>query len=274
MGKLHLSRDPEKVKIACKANPNQGFKSEDIVKQLNTSLQSLSVPCVDIFYLHWPDHNVPIEETLKGVDQLYKDGKFKEFGLSNYASWEVADIYHICKQSGYVLPTVYQGMYNALTRDIELEFPSLRRFGIRFYAYNPLAGGMLTGKYDFSKEDEKQPIGRFFIDTSNKFTATWAKAYQDRYWRDNYKGGVQHVIKILDETYKKEVTLLEASLRWLQHHSNLIDDDGVILGFSKLEHFQQNVDAACVTEPLHENVIQAFDEAWNNIKSDCPKYNR
>jgi len=275
MGNLHLSRDPKILKIACKANPGQGFKSEDIVKQLDISLQSLCVPSVDIFYLHWPDHDVPIEETLKGVNQLHMDGKFKEFGLSNYASWEVADIYHICKQSGYVLPTVYQGMYNALTRDIELELiPCLRRFGIRFNAYNPLAGGMLTGKYDFSKEDERQPSGRFFVDNSNSFTAKWAKAYQDRYWRDNYKTGVQHVIKVLDETYNKEVTLLEASLRWLQHHSNLIDDDGLILGFSKPEHFQQNIDAARVTAPLHENVIQAFDEAWNNIKSDCPKYNR
>merc|ERR1712013_327261 len=200
-GRLHLSRDPEKMKIACKANLGLGFTKDDIIKQLDTSLQSLSIPSCDIFYLHWPDHTVPIEDTLKGVDQLHKDGKFKEFGLSNYASWEVADIYHICKQSGYVLPTVYQGMYNALTRDIELELiPCLRRYGIRFYVYNPLAAGMLTGKYDFSKNNEEQPKGRFFVEKENAFTAKWAKAYQDRYWRDNYKHGVQHVIEVLEKT--------------------------------------------------------------------------
>jgi len=275
MGKLHLSRDPEKLKVACKANPGQGFASGDIVKQLETSLERLCVPSVDIFYLHWPDHTVPIEETLKGVDRLYKDGKFREFGLSNYASWEVADIYHICKQNGYVLPTVYQGMYNALTRDIELELiPCLRRFGIRFYAYNPLAAGMLAGKYDFSKIDDEQPVGRFFVEKSNSFAEKWAKAYQDRYWRDNYKAGVQHIINVLDQTYNKEITLLEASFRWLQCHSNLIDDDGLILGFSKPEHFQQNLDAVNVVEPLHENVVKAFDDAWFRIRSDCPKYNR
>ena len=274
-GRLHLSRDPEKMKIACKANPGLGFTKDDIIKQLDTSLQSLSIPSCDIFYLHWPDHTVPIEDTLKGVDQLHKDGKFKEFGLSNYASWEVADIYHICKQSGYVLPTVYQGMYNALTRDIELELiPCLRRYGIRFYVYNPLAAGMLTGKYDFSKNEE-QPKGRFFaVEKENAFTAKWAKAYQDRYWRDNYKHGVQHVIEVLEKTYSGEVSLLEASFRWLQNHSALVDDDGLILGFSKMEHFEQNLNSVNVLEPLHEDVVAAFEEAWNAIKSDCPKYNR
>ena len=69
----------------------------------------------------------------------FAEGKFKEFGLSNYASWEVADIYHICKRNGWVLPTVYQGMYNAITRMVEGElFPALRHFGLCFYAYNPV----------------------------------------------------------------------------------------------------------------------------------------
>lgn len=83
----------------------------------------------------------------------------KEFGLSNYNSWEVAEIYYIAKSHGWVLPTVYQGVYNALQRSVETEcapflsdtvkrltsfplsrlIPCLRKFGIRFYAYSPLA---------------------------------------------------------------------------------------------------------------------------------------
>jgi aflatoxin B1 aldehyde reductase len=87
-------------------------------------------------------------------------GKFKRFALSNYAAWEVMEIYHICKQRGFVLPTVYQGMYNALTRDVERElFPCLRRLGMSFYAYNPLAGGLLTGRYSYD-DLQTQPIGR------------------------------------------------------------------------------------------------------------------
>jgi aflatoxin B1 aldehyde reductase len=62
------------------------------MSQTTTSLKSLQVPSIDLFYLHAPDHNTPITETLKAVNDLYKDGKFKRFGLSNYAAWEVVSI--------------------------------------------------------------------------------------------------------------------------------------------------------------------------------------
>lgn len=274
IGKLSLCRNPKKIKIACKANPKKGFKCEDIIKQLDDSLGALRVPTCDIFYLHWPDHETPIEDTLKGVNQLYQDGKFKEFGLSNYSSWQVADIYHICKENNYPLPTVYQGMYNALTRDIEQELiPALRRFGIRFYVYNPLAGGMLSGKYNFNEEDTDQPNGRFFATGKADLSNQWVKAYRDRYWRDQYKDGIQVIQKVLSETYNNDVSLLQAAMRWMVHHSQLKDNDGVILGFSKEEHLIPNVDALD-DGPLHEDVVKVFDEAWQNIKSGCPSYYR
>ena len=71
---------------------------------------------VDIFYLHAPDRNTPFEVTMKGVNDLYKEGKFKRFGLSNFNAYEVAEIVTIAKANGYVLPTVYQGIYNAVER--------------------------------------------------------------------------------------------------------------------------------------------------------------
>ena len=78
----------------------------------------------------------------------------------------------------------------------------------------------------------------------------------------------------VSKTYSDKVTLLEASLRWLKYHSKLVDNDGIILGFSKPEHFSVNLNACEVNEPLHEDVVNAFEEAWNNIKSQCPKYYR
>lgn len=82
----------------------------------------------------------------------------EQFGLSNYFSWEVAEIYKICEANGYVRPTVYEGIYNAVDRAVEAElFPCLRKFGIKFAAYSPLAYvqllfihcifGVLTDKY-------------------------------------------------------------------------------------------------------------------------------
>lgn len=98
------------VKIATKANPWEGksLKPDSIRSQLETSLKRLQCPRVDLFYLHAPDHSTPVEETLRACHQLHQEGKFVELGLSNYASWEVAEICTLCKSNGWILPTVYQ----------------------------------------------------------------------------------------------------------------------------------------------------------------------
>ncbi|XP_005544645.3 aflatoxin B1 aldehyde reductase member 2 isoform X2 [Macaca fascicularis] len=165
-----------RVKIATKANPWDGksLKPDSLRSQLETSLKRLQCPRVDLFYLHAPDHSTPVEETLRACHQLHQEGKFVELGLSNYAAWEVAEICTLCKSNGWIVPTVYQGMYNATTRQVETELlPCLRHFGLRFYAYNPLAGGLLTGKYKYEDKDGKQPVGRFFGNS-------WAETYRNR----------------------------------------------------------------------------------------------
>lgn len=88
---------------------------------LEKSLAELGTDCVDIFYLHAPDRSVPFAETLQCCDDLFKEGKFVQLGLSNYAAWEVAEIWNIAKERGWVKPTIYQAMYNAITREIEKE---------------------------------------------------------------------------------------------------------------------------------------------------------
>uniref|UniRef100_A0A674J1P2 NADP-dependent oxidoreductase domain-containing protein n=1 Tax=Terrapene triunguis TaxID=2587831 RepID=A0A674J1P2_9SAUR len=98
------------VKMATKANPWEGktLKPESVRSQLETSLERLQMKSVDLFYLHAPDHDTPVEQTLHACNELYKEGKFKELGLSNYTAWEVAEICTICKYNNWVLPTVYQ----------------------------------------------------------------------------------------------------------------------------------------------------------------------
>ncbi|XP_073759688.1 aflatoxin B1 aldehyde reductase member 2-like [Callorhinus ursinus] len=99
-----------RVKIATKANPWEGksLKPDGVRAQLETSLKRLQCPRVDLFYLHAPDHNTPVEETLRACHQLHQEGKFVELGLSNYAAWEVAEICTLCRRNGWILPTVYQ----------------------------------------------------------------------------------------------------------------------------------------------------------------------
>jgi aflatoxin B1 aldehyde reductase len=104
--------------IATKVYPTEPgvHKPEKLKELFSTSLKELDTDVVDIFYLHAPDHSVPFEETLGAVNEFHKQGKFVQFGLSNFAAWEVAEVYNICKERGWVKPTVYQAMYNAISK--------------------------------------------------------------------------------------------------------------------------------------------------------------
>ncbi|KAJ4496611.1 NADP-dependent oxidoreductase domain-containing protein [Lentinula lateritia] len=94
---------------------------EDLNKHLLRSLKALNT-------------ETPYEVTMKAVNDLYKEGYFKKFAISNYMAWEVAEIVGICKANGYILPSAYQGIYNAVHRAAEPElFPCLRKFGISSY---------------------------------------------------------------------------------------------------------------------------------------------
>lgn len=82
---------------------------------METSLRELKTDCVDIFYLHAPDRSIAFDDTMREVNELFQEGRFKKLGLSNYPAWEVAEIYNIAKERGWVLPSIYQAMYNCFS---------------------------------------------------------------------------------------------------------------------------------------------------------------
>lgn len=252
------------LQIAGKANPRAdgGLSAKSVKKQLTTSLERLNTGSLDLFYLHAPDLSTPILDTLKAVSELHADGKFQRFGLSNYAAWQVAEIVEICTREGWLAPTIYQGMYNALTRDVERElFACLKNYNIAFYVYNPLAGGMLSGKHqDINSLPDN---GRF---------ATF-DGYQDRYWTPGYFNVINEVTAICNAN---GVAPAQAALRWLVHHSALANtgaNHGVILGASSIAHLEQNL-SAMQAATLPEAIVNSFDEAWETVRPSCIKYFR
>ena len=105
----------KRVSMATKANPDtpphNSLSRQSVIDQCDTSLEKMELDCIDLFYLHYPDIKTDIDDTLSGIEELHKQGKILEFGLSNYPAWAVVDIWHRCKSRGMVLPTVYQGIY-------------------------------------------------------------------------------------------------------------------------------------------------------------------
>jgi len=230
---------------------------EDIRKNVETSLEALKTDQLELWYLHGPDRTTPYEVTLKAVNGLYKEGKFRRFGISNYMAWEVAEIVQICKANGYIQPTVYQGLYNAVHRKVEPElFPCLRKYGISFYEFNPLAGGFFTGRY-ISSDQEVEPGSQF--DPAKRL----GKSYRARYWNEPYFKALESVHKIAEE---HKLTMVEIALRWVSHHSLLKREygDAIIIGASSMKHIEQNM-LDLEKGPLPEAVVKALDEAWLSV---------
>lgn len=89
--------------------------AENIRAKLEWNLEQLGATCIDIFYLHAADRSVPFAETLEECDKMHKEGKFVQLGLSNFTAFEVAECAILCNERGWVRPTIYQGMYNAIS---------------------------------------------------------------------------------------------------------------------------------------------------------------
>ncbi|KAI2464018.1 NADP-dependent oxidoreductase domain-containing protein [Annulohypoxylon bovei var. microspora] len=252
-----------KFEYPSKAGANQAAK---VVESLETSLKDLGTDSVDLIYLHAADRTTPFAETLEAVDKLHKAGKFVRFGISNFTAAEVAEIVLTCKYNGWVRPTVYQGMYNAITRGIEPELiPACRRYGLDIVVYNPIAGGLFSGKIK-SVDIDPGDLGRFSTKSS---TGT---NYRNRYFKESTFRALQTIEKAVDK--HPGLTLIEVALRWVVHHSELkIKDgnDGILIGISSHDQLVSNLDNL-EKGPLPEDVVQALDEAWNIAKPNAPNY--
>lgn len=263
LGSLRQDGSLTDSRLATKVNPwaEGGLTPAAVDHQFTTSLHRLGAESVDLLYLHAPDLNTPISETLAAIHRHYEAGRFERFGLSNYAAWQVAEIVELCRHRGWPQPVVYQGMYNALTRDVERELlQCLQHYEMAFYAYNPLAGGLLTGKH---RHVEDSPAdGRF----------ARVAMYRDRYWKPDYFQALEPFSRV---TERLGIAPAEAAIRWLVHHSALAggQQHGIILGASSMRHFEQNL-AACEAGPLPAELVATLDDGWETVRPACIKYFR
>ncbi|WVW85933.1 hypothetical protein I302_107971 [Kwoniella bestiolae CBS 10118] len=255
------------LKIASKWYPNEaGAHKEAKLKEIvNKSLEELKADKTDIYYLHAADRTTPFHETLKAINDLHKEGKFDTFAISNFTAAEVAEVCTICRYEGWVQPTLYQGMYNAVCRGAEPELlPVLRRFKIDWVVYNPIAGGLLSGKY---KSADPPKDGRFGSESST------GENYRKRYFRP----AAFDALEVIEKAIKPHnLTMVETALRWCVHHSELKlaskgGNDGIIIGVSSFSQLESNL-ADLEKGPLPDDVVKALDEAWLICKASAVPY--
>jgi aryl-alcohol dehydrogenase-like predicted oxidoreductase len=162
-----------KVGLGRMGRGTEGLKKARVVAACEESLGRLGTDYLDIYYLHAPDHQTPIEDTLEGVAALLQTGKIRSWAVSNYASWQILEMFQLCERSALPTPVMSQVIYNVLIRQLELEyFKWSAKYRLHTTVYNPLAGGLLSGKYRPGSQWESG--GRFDANTM----------YQRRYWTD------------------------------------------------------------------------------------------
>ncbi|GJN91651.1 hypothetical protein Rhopal_004674-T1 [Rhodotorula paludigena] len=234
------------------------FTLESIRKQIEVQLAAVKTQQFDLWYLHAPDASTPLEVTAEAVNTLYKEGKFKRFGISNYSAAQTEQLVHIAEKNGW-------SIYNALHRTVEKDlFPILRKHNISFYEFNPLGGGFFTGAVQRDSNVEKG--SRFDPETAQ------GKNYRSRYWREEFFRALDKLQPVAD---KHSLTLAEIALRWIQHHSLLerAHGDNVLIGASSVKHLEANL-ADMEKGSLPQDVLDALDQGWELVKDVASPYHR
>jgi aflatoxin B1 aldehyde reductase len=242
---------------------NHAQERDKLKAAFRLSLTRLRTDRVRILYLTTRDHSVPLESTLRGIQDLHDEGLFDEFGLSNFSVADIEDVLAITTREGWIPPTVYQGLYNALSRVVETElFPTLAGHGMRFQAYNPLAGGAFAP--NFGTEDSVAGGSRFDL------AGPQGRMYRDRYWSDAYISTLQSLHAVCAQS---DIDAISAALRWLVHHSKLDSDrdDAIIIGASSIAHLQHNL-SAVKQDPLPQPVLDAINNASETVRPHWPSY--
>lgn len=260
-----LSELPSHLKIpklTTKANPwfENDFTTgklgqlnkENLTRQLNTSLKNLKMDSVYRFFLHCPDYETPIIESLQICDELWRKEKFQEYGLSNFSHTQLKEVLELCEKNGYKTPIVYQGMYNILCRKVEEIFPTLSDYNMDFWAYNPLAGGLLTGKY--------RNIDVNSIDSRFKNN----NIYQNIFLKPE-------IIQMLESLWGTQKDYLNIAFKWYQQGSKMRSNDSIILGVSSVDQYKKNI-YTYDNYYDYRNLYLDFDKIYKENESIIPNY--
>lgn len=226
-GRLSQAVVATKFNFPRKSSANSwGASRYQMMQAVEESLRRLKSDHVDLYYCHRWDDRTPIEETLRGLDDLIRMGKVCYIGASLYASWQLAHANVLAELKGWTRFAVLQSEYNLLKREVESEvLPYCRAHRVGFVPYYPLAGGFLTGKYEWGKPPPAGSRGES------------ARAVQELMIEKNYQ--IVSRLSAWAKDHGRGVN--ELAQAWLLAQPSVCS---VITGAKKLEHLSSNVKAA------------------------------
>ena len=235
------------TKCAARVGPgpnDEGSSRQHILDAIDASLRRLQTAYVDLYQIHWPDTETPLEETLRALDDLVRWGKVRYIGCSNFEAWRLckalwtSDRLHLNRFESVQPP------YSLLSRGIERELlPLCAEEGVGVMTYSPLAGGLLSGKY--SREQPPPEGTRFALE------APTGPLYRGRYWHERLFDAVDQVKELAQA---RGVSPVQLSISWLLQRPTVT---AVILGATRLEHLDEALKA--LELKLDDATVEALD---------------
>jgi aryl-alcohol dehydrogenase-like predicted oxidoreductase len=250
---MHERRNRDRIVLATKCRgrtgrgPNdEGLSRAHIVRAVEASLARLRTDRIDLYQTHAFDPAVPIEETLRALDDLLHAGKVRYVGCSNYPAWRLAQALAASERLGLARYETVQPRYNLLYREIETELlPLCRAAGLGVLVYNPLAGGFLAGKY--RKGEEPREGTRFRLGRAGEM-------YRARYWQDSQFEVVERFRKACEARALDPVT---AAVAWVIAQPGITS---AIIGASRAAQLDASLAAPGLA--LDAELRAVCDELW------------
>jgi len=232
-----------------------GNSRRHIVEQCEASLRRLQTDYIDLYQIHRPQPDIPIDEALRTLDDLVHAGKVRYIGSSTFAAWQVVESLWVAKELGLNRFVSEQPPYNLLDRRIERELlPMARTFGLAVIPWSPLAGGLLTGKY---RRGEEPPAGSRFEDYEN-----------NPLLRHRMTERIYDVVEGLQPlAEEKGITLSQLALAWCMQRTGVTSP---IIGPRTLEQLEDNLGALEVT--FSEDELKRIDRIARRGDAVAPFY--
>ena len=221
--------------------PNaRGASRQHILDGVHASLKRLQTDHIDLYQIHGFDPATPIEETVRALDQLVRQGLVRYVGVSNWAAWQIVKAHGVSERLGLARFESLQAYYTVAGRDLERELvPMLRSEGVGLMVWSPLAGGLLSGKYGRDRQGESG---------SRRTTFDFPPVNRDRAWN------CVDVLRRIGDARKASVA--QVALAWLLHQPHVTS---VIVGAKRPDQLADNI--ASTALELGDEELKQVDEA-------------
>jgi aryl-alcohol dehydrogenase-like predicted oxidoreductase len=234
---------------------DRGASRRHVIAAVEESLRRLGTDYIDLYQLHSYDRQTPIDETLGALDDVVRAGKVRYIGCSNFLSYQLARAVGRSEVLGVARMDSVQPRYNLLFRQIERELlPLCAEEGIGVIPYNPIAGGLLSGKH---RRQAPEDGGRFTLGTAGQM-------YQDRYWHDREFDTVDAIAPLAAKAGVSPTTL---AVQWVLAHPVVTS---AIIGASRPEQLADSLAAAAT--PMDADLKSDLDELTAGYRQgDAPR---